>query len=132
MMDDESDYTASFVPRFLNEEPVVLAGLTQSEFATTIAAGFVSGLLLCVFIGVLVNPGQMFILIFVFGCLMGGAISAKFIRNIKVGKPRGYLSAKIKVNGSKYAPNLFNGSGMYLSDRKLTVGRSRRLLISHN
>jgi conjugative transfer region protein (TIGR03750 family) len=128
-MEDESEYTSQFVPRFLNEEPVVLAGLTQSEFTTCIAIGGATGVVLTILVSMFVSLGTMIVLTFVLGAGIGGSSSMKVIRKMKVGKPRGYLSARIKVAGAAIVPQLFNGNGLYLKDHPLTVGRSKRRII---
>ena len=129
-MEDESYYTSQFVPRFLNEEPVVLAGLTLSELSASIAVGFSLAILTTSLAAIFVSGlGSFLVLFFVVGAAVGGSVSSKMIRKSKVGKPRGFLSARMKVFGSKFLPKIFNGNNMYLADKTLTIGRTKRLLV---
>ena len=125
---NEHDFTDQFVPTFVNSEPEVLSGLTEAELVTSITLGFFAGLFLGVLLGVFVIV-IWGVFIFIGTWIAGAWFLTKAIKSIKQGKPKGYMSANIKVWLVKGLGNVFNKEKMYLVDEPLGVGRSSQSII---
>jgi conjugative transfer region protein (TIGR03750 family) len=128
-VEDESEYTDAYVPKFLNEEPVVMMGLTEVELVFSLGLGFFfGGLIPCAFAAAM-GAGIFSFIVFVFGMGLVSFVTLKFIAGLKIGKPRGFLKSKIKVLGSGLFPGFFNAKKLYIKDEPMTIGRSKRYLI---
>ncbi|MCS6271891.1 TIGR03750 family conjugal transfer protein [Shewanella baltica] len=94
---DENDFTDSFTGDFLNEEPVVFKGLTDSEvkmvFVLSLFIGAPIGVVLALVIGI-----PTLILVFV---LLLPIISVWFIagwmESARRGKPSGYVEQRLHI-----------------------------------
>lgn len=122
-MEDESDFTDQFIPKFVNVEPEIIKGLTQFELFFCVGFGFVFGFVFALIIGILTGliAGMLCL---VFGGVGSGLYVARRIKATKDGKPRGYMSFALRKFFIKLIGKAANPEGFYLFDENLTVGRS--------
>lgn len=124
-MEDESEFTDPYVPKFLNQEPVVLMGLTEIELFASLGVGFLVGGLSTGTLSAMLGAGIFSLIVFVFGWGLVSFLFMNFLSTEKVGKPRGFVKAKIKIMCKRFNPTF----SLYVEDEPLTIGRSKRPLI---
>ena len=128
-MESEEQYTDQYIPSLLNEEPVVLMGLNETELMISVAFGLLCGLVATFLIGVMASLGVFLLILFFF---LTGAFSTaaiKWLRAQKSGKPRGYVGTKLMISLGRRFPGLVNKSNLYIEDQPLCIGRSKRMLV---
>ncbi|WP_338854274.1 DUF3487 family protein (plasmid) [Alteromonas macleodii] len=128
-MESEEQYTDQYIPSLLNEEPVVLMGLNETELMVSVGFGLFSGLAMTFLIGVLGNLGVFLLILFFFLTGVFSTIAIKWLRAQKSGKPRGYVGMKLKISLGRMFPKLINKSNLYIEDQPLCIGRSKRMLV---
>lgn len=127
--DREEQFTDQYIPTLLNEEPVVLFGVTESELMFIGLIGGVVGVIFSTITGFAFELGIMNLMVFLMFFAVGAVLTLKWVKGSKEGKPRGYLSSMLKVRFGRVLPKLFNQSGLYLSDENMMIGRSVRPLL---
>jgi len=121
-MNDE--YTDDFVPTFLNVEPAIILGLTEAELIISLIVSLLSSVLLAVPFFFLISfmvALVIFLALFALALMGFGAL----FRRYKIGKPRGYFQAYIKV---KFG---IGGDDFYIKDQPLIIGRSKKRVVSY-
>lgn len=97
MTEDEGEYTDPFTGDFINEEPVVFKGLTDSEIKTVFVISFFCGAPLGVLVALLIGI-PMLILVFV---LIFPVIAVWFVagwmERARRGKPPGYVEQQTHI-----------------------------------
>lgn len=119
-MEDEYELTDQFVPTYVNEEPVVLAGLTDLELLTCLVAPAIFSLVMSILIG-FVWLGILALLLFLAMWISLSIFAVKTLRNFKRGRPKGYLGARIR---QVVAMLMGRNYSLYLVDERMKVGRS--------
>lgn len=128
-MESEEDFTDQYIPTLLNEEPVVMFGLNESELFVSILIGIAGSVTINTVLGIFFSLGIFFLVLFLFLAGLGASFTMKWLRNNKAGKPRGYVSMKLKVAMGRRFPKMANSANLYIADKPLSVGRSVRILI---
>jgi conjugative transfer region protein (TIGR03750 family) len=125
---DEHDFTDQFVPTFVNSEPEVLSGLTEFELVACVSVGAVVGLALGILLG-LFWLGIWGVFVFITAWIGVAWLLSRIIKAVKRGKPKGYMSASLKVWLVRFTGRLFNKESMYLQDVPLGIGRTYQGII---
>ncbi len=118
-----SEFTNDFVPTFLNQEPVVILGLTDSEVMSSGISAFLISFILAIASGFLTSSVMVGLVVLIssfIGILIG--IAALF-RYFKRDKPRGYFGALVKTRLR------IGGSSYYLNDAPLIIGRTDKKVV---
>lgn len=124
MHENEADFTDQFVPTYVNAEPVVLAGLTDIELISCVVGAVTISLFSSVAIGFF-WLGFLAFFLFIVAAPLLGFLFAKILRDLKQGKPKGYINAKLRY----WAARWFGVGKLYLIDQPLKVGRSNQLIV---
>lgn len=106
--DQHEDGTLTFLPSRLNNQPVVIGGLTADEMWATIsvssAAGFAIGIPFAFFI----TPAMPIV-----GALIGGTLGlmvmARVLRRLKRGRPETWLYRQVQLLIAQQGPSSLNG-----------------------
>lgn len=124
MHENEADFTDQFVPTYINAEPVVLAGLSDIELIGCIVGAGTLSLTLSIAAGLLWF-GFLAFFMFVVAAPLLGFLFVKTLRNLKQGKPKGYINAKLRY----WAARWLGVGNLYLIDQPLKIGRSSQLIV---
>lgn len=117
------EFTDNFVPSFLNQEPVVILGLTDSEITLTGIGSTLFALALAIVFGFLAGSLMVGLVIFItsfIGFMFGFSACFKYL---KQDKPRGYFGAMLKVRFK------LGAKSYYLTDSPLIIGRTNKKVI---
>ncbi|VXC23242.1 Conjugal transfer protein [Pseudomonas sp. 8Z] len=103
--DRQDDGTLSFLPVRLNNQPVVMGGLTADEMWTTVllsgGAGFVIGTPVAI-------ATQIWALI-IGGALLGGVfgllVASRILRRMKRGRPDTWFYRQVQLSIAQYMPS---------------------------
>ncbi|MFJ5299199.1 TIGR03750 family conjugal transfer protein [Pseudomonas sp. NPDC088368] len=122
LLDQLEDGTLKFLPSRLNNQPVVIGGLTADEMWATIfgsaAIGFVAGIPFAFFI----TPAMP-----VIGALGGGTlgllVAAKILRRWKRGRPETWLYRQVQLLIAQNGPTALNAGRLILRSGAWTCKR---------
>ncbi|MBL4705659.1 MAG: DUF3487 family protein [Flavobacteriales bacterium] len=118
-----NEFTDDFVPTFLNQEPVVILGLTDSEVMTSGLISILLSLVLAVASGLLAASFMVGLVVLI-SLFIGFLIGCSFMfRYFKRDKPRGYFGALVKTRLG------IGGKSYYLRDEPLIIGRTNKRVV---
>lgn len=120
--DQHEDGTLRFLPSRLNNQPVVIGGLTADEMWVTVfgcsGLGFFIGLPFAFF----VTPSMP-----VLGALVGGTlgllIAARVLRRLKRGRPETWVYRKLQLQIALHGPSSFNTANLVIRSGNWTCRR---------
>lgn len=104
MTDILEDGTLSFLPVRLNNQPVILGGLTTDEMWSTVllssAIGFVIGITAAIltYIWALIIAGALV------GGVLGLTVASRLLRRLKRGRPETWLHRQIQLTVAIHLP----------------------------
>lgn len=124
--DQHEDGTLRFLPSRLNNQPVVIGGLTADEMWATIfgtaAVGFVIGIPFAFFM----TPAMPVVFALVGGTL-GLLVAARILRRLKRGRPETWLYRQVQLIIAQQVPSVMNGGRLVLRSGPWTCKRRGRV-----
>jgi len=123
MADILEDGTLSFLPVRLNNQPVVMGGLTADEMWATIALSAGSGLVLGIPMAGLLGNWALVIVGGLAGGVLGLTVASRVLRRMKRGRPATWAYRQLQFNVALHFPawssaNLITRSGAWTCRRK--------------
>ncbi|WP_122417202.1 TIGR03750 family conjugal transfer protein [Pseudomonas viridiflava] len=123
--DQHEDGTLRFLPSRLNNQPVVIGGLTADEMWVTVFGfsgfGFVIGLPLAF----MVTP-SMPVVCALLGGTLGLAIASRVLRRLKRGRPETWIYRKLQLQIATLGPTSFNNANLVIRSGNWTCRRSEQ------
>lgn len=120
-MKDESNYTTAFTGDFINEEPVVFKGLTDSEIKQVFLLSLVIGAPLGVILGLLTGVPMLIVCFVLIIPIITVFFVARWMANARRGKPPGYVEQRFHV---WLASKRLIGSAFVTTTYKWGLGRT--------
>ncbi len=97
MNQDESDFTDEFTGDFINQQPAVFKGLTDSEVKTVFFISFLSGAPIGVFVALLIGlPMLMLVFVFILPIISVWFV-ATWMERARRGKPPAYVEQQMHI-----------------------------------
>lgn len=104
MADVLEDGTLSFLPVRLNNQPVVMGGLTADEMWTTVFLSGGIGFVLGIPVAVLTQVWALIIGGALVGGVFGLTVASRILRRLKRGRPDTWLYRQVQLVIAQYAP----------------------------
>ena len=122
MADILDDGTLSFLPVRLNNQPVVMGGLTADEMWGTVALSGGSGLLLGIPAAVVIGNWALILVGGLVGGVLGLTVTSRILRRMKRGRPETWVYRQLQLNIALHFPafsasDLITGSGAWTCRR---------------
>ncbi|WP_248767836.1 TIGR03750 family conjugal transfer protein [Pseudomonas sp. MWU12-2345] len=106
MADILDDGTLSFLPVRLNNQPVVMGGLTADEMWATVFFSGIAGFILGIPIAILTHVWALIIAGALIGGVLGLTVASRLLRNIKRGRPETWVYRQFELNIARHFPTL--------------------------
>ncbi|RMO93513.1 hypothetical protein ALQ32_200158 [Pseudomonas syringae pv. tagetis] len=123
--DQHEDGTLRFLPSRLNNQPVVIGGLTADEMWATVfgcsGIGFAIGLPLAF----VITP-SMPVVCALLGGTLGLAIASRILRRLKRGRPETWIYRKLQLVVATLGPTSFNSANLVIRSGNWTCRRSEQ------
>ncbi|SDG71745.1 conjugative transfer region protein, TIGR03750 family [Pseudomonas benzenivorans] len=110
MADVLDDGTLSFLPVRLNNQPVVMGGLTADEMWTTVFLSGGVGLVLGIPVAILTHVWALIIGGALIGGVFGLTVASRILRRLKRGRPDTWFYRQVQLVIVQYAPAWSNAS----------------------
>lgn len=98
------DGTLSFLPVRLNNQPVVMGGLTADEMWTTVAFSGGVGFVLGIPVAILTHAWALIIGGALLGGVLGVTVASRILRRMKRGRPDTWLYRQFQLNVARHFP----------------------------
>lgn len=105
MADILDDGTLSFLPVRLNNQPVVMGGLTADEMWATVAISAGSGFVLGIPIAILFHNWSLIIVGALVGGVLGLTVASRVLRSMKRGRPETWVYRQLQLNVALHFPS---------------------------
>jgi conjugative transfer region protein (TIGR03750 family) len=117
------DGTLSFLPVRLNNQPVVMGGLTADEMWGTVALSGGSGFLLGIPAAVVVGNWALIMVGGLVGGVLGLTVASRILRRMKRGRPETWVYRQLQLNIALHFPT-FSASHLITRSGAWTCRRS--------
>lgn len=104
MADVLDDGTLSFLPVRLNNQPVVMGGLTADEMWATVGISAGSGFALGIPVAVLFGNWALIIVGALIGGVLGLTVASRILRRMKRGRPETWVYRQLQLNVAVHFP----------------------------
>jgi conjugative transfer region protein (TIGR03750 family) len=104
MADVLEDGTLSFLPVRLNNQPVVLGGLTADEMWSTVLLSGAAGLVLGAVLAILTHIWALIIAGALVGGVLGLTVASRLLRRWKRGRPDTWLYRQMQLAVAQHFP----------------------------
>ncbi|QQX57589.1 TIGR03750 family conjugal transfer protein [Pseudomonas chlororaphis] len=104
MADVLDDGTLSFLPVRLNNQPVVMGGLTADEMWGTVLISAGSGLVLGIPVAILTHMWALIIAGALVGGVLGLTVASRVLRRMKRGRPDTWIYRQVQLNVALHFP----------------------------
>jgi len=104
MADVLEDGTLSFLPVRLNNQPVVMGGLTADEMWTTVFLSGGVGFALGIPVAILTQVWALIIGGALIGGVFGLTVASRILRRLKRGRPDTWFYRQVQLAIARYAP----------------------------
>lgn len=104
MADTLDDGTLSFLPVRLNNQPVVMGGLTADEMWGTVALSGGSGFLLGIPAAAVIGNWALIMVGGLVGGALGLTVASRILRRMKRGRPETWVYRQLQLNIALYFP----------------------------
>ncbi|MAD89075.1 MAG: hypothetical protein CMK64_05180 [Pseudoalteromonas sp.] len=119
------NFTDDFVPTFLNSEPEVILGLSETELGIALGGSFLFGVVISIPFSFILPSFMAILLIFLASFGLGLYLFSVIFKKYKFGKPRGFFMATLKKK--------FGGSDeYYVIDKPLIIGRTKKRIVEYD
>lgn len=109
MADVLEDGTLSFLPVRLNNQPVVLGGLTADEMWSTVLLSGAAGLVLGAVLAILTHIWALIIAGALVGGVLGLTVASRLLRRWKRGRPDTWLYRQMQLTVAQHFPTWNHG-----------------------
>jgi len=123
MADILDDGTLSFLPVRLNNQPVVMGGLTADEMWTTVAISGGLGLVIGLLTAVLFGNWALIMIGGLIGGVLGLTVTSRILRRMKRGRPETWVYRQLQLNVALHFSS-FNSSRLITRSGAWTCRRS--------
>lgn len=104
MTELSDDGTLIFLPVRLNNQPVIMGGLTADEMWATLAISADSGLIIGILAAILTHIWALIIATAMLFAILGLTLSSRFLRRWKRGRPDTWLYRQMQLSIARYLP----------------------------
>jgi conjugative transfer region protein (TIGR03750 family) len=108
-LDQHEDGTLTFLPSRLNNQPVVIGGLTADEMWATISISSATGFAIGIPFAFFITPAMP-----ILGALIAGALGlmvmARVLRRLKRGRPDTWLYRRVQLVVAQQGPSSLNSN----------------------
>lgn len=104
MTELSDDGTLIFLPVRLNNQPVIMGGLTADEMWATLAISAGTGLVVGVLAAILTHMWALIIAATMLFAILGLTLASRFLRRWKRGRPDTWLYRQMQLNVARYFP----------------------------
>ena len=104
MTELSDDGTLIFLPVRLNNQPVIMGGLTADEMWATLAISAGSGLIIGILAAILTHIWALIIATAMLFAILGLTLSSRFLRRWKRGRPDTWLYRQMQLSIARYLP----------------------------
>ncbi|NQY36343.1 MAG: TIGR03750 family conjugal transfer protein [Alteromonadaceae bacterium] len=101
MSQDESEFTDNFTGDFINEEPVVFKGLTDSEVKSVFLISLVTGTPFGVAVGLFIGIPMLIVVFVLLFPIITVYFTARWLEKARRGKPPGYVEQLLHIKLSE-------------------------------
>jgi len=126
MADILDDGTLSFLPVRLNNQPVVIGGLTADEMWGTVALSGVSGFALGIPAALIFGVWALIMVGGLVGGVLGLTIASRILRRMKRGRPETWIYRQLQLHIALHFPT-FSASRLITRSGAWTCRRSEIL-----
>lgn len=123
MADILDDGTLSFLPVRLNNQPVVMGGLTADEMWGTVALSGGSGFMLGIPAALLIGNWALIMVGGLVGGVLGLTVASRILRRMKRGRPETWVYRQLQLNIALHFPT-FSTSRLITRSGAWTCRRS--------
>jgi conjugative transfer region protein (TIGR03750 family) len=123
MADILDDGTLSFLPVRLNNQPVVMGGLTADEMWGTVALSGGSGFLLGIPAAAVIGNWALIMVGGLVGGALGLTVASRILRRMKRGRPETWVYRQLQLNIALHFPT-FSASRLITRSGAWTCRRS--------
>lgn len=125
MADLLEDGTLSFLPVRLNNQPVVMGGLTADEMWATVALSASAGVAVGILLAVLFANWALIFVGALVGGVLGLTIASRVLRQLKRGRPETWLYRQLQLNIALHFP-AWSSAGLITRTGAWTCRRTER------
>ncbi|QLG94757.1 TIGR03750 family conjugal transfer protein [Pseudomonas yamanorum] len=104
MTELSDDGTLIFLPVRLNNQPVIMGGLTADEMWATLAISTGAGLVLGIVTAILTQIWALIIAAAMLCAVLGLTLASRFLRRWKRGRPDTWLYRQMQLSIARYFP----------------------------
>ena len=104
MTELSDDGTLIFLPVRLNNQPVIMGGLTADEMWATLSISTGAGLVVGIPAAILTHIWALIIAAAMLGAVLGLTVASRFLRRWKRGRPDTWLYRQMQFKVARYLP----------------------------